>query len=80
MPLHEYFCNQCSKEFEELVFKDDEEVLCPHCGSDSADKLMSACKFRTGGPVLAGSPSSGAATSRGASACAGCSGGNCSTC
>lgn len=80
MPLHEFSCNKCSKEFEELVFKDDEIVICPACGSNKVMKLISACKFRTGGPIVAGSPSSSAVTTRGSSPCSGCSGGNCSTC
>lgn len=80
MPLHEYSCQKCSQEFEELVFRDDEPVSCPECGSADVAKLISACKFRTGGPIVAGSPSSSAAATRGASACSGCSGGNCSTC
>ncbi len=80
MPIHEYCCNKCSKEFEELIFKDDEPVNCPACGSDKVAKLISTCKFRTGGPIVAGSPSSNALTTRGSNPCSGCSGGDCSTC
>jgi putative FmdB family regulatory protein len=80
MPIHEYCCNKCSKEFEELVLKDDEQVVCPACGSHKVGKLISACRFRTGGPIVAGSPSSNAVTTRGSSPCAGCSGGDCSSC
>ena len=80
MPIYEFLCNKCKREFEELVLKEDEQVKCPDCGSGDTQKLMSACKFRTGGPIVLGKPSSNAITTRGKSACASCSGGNCSTC
>jgi len=80
MPLHEFFCSECSREFEELIFKEDDPVCCPECGKTGAKKLISACRFKTGGPIVQGSPSASAVTSRGSSGCAGCSGGSCSTC
>ncbi|UCF04646.1 MAG: zinc ribbon domain-containing protein [bacterium] len=41
MPIFEYICNGCSKEFEELVPSADSEVHCPECGSTDAEKLFS---------------------------------------
>lgn len=79
MPIFEYVCNACGKEFEEIVLG-GEDPACPHCKSADTTKLISRAQFRTGGPIVAGSPSSSAITSRGKSGCAGCSGGNCSTC
>jgi len=79
MPLHEFVCVDCGQEFEELILKEDETVTCPGCRGSNAQKLISACKFRTGGPVVQGSPSANAVTSRG-SGCGGCAGGNCSSC
>ncbi len=32
MPILQYKCPECGKEFEELVKKFDEEVKCPACG------------------------------------------------
>lgn len=32
MPLLQYTCENCKKDFEELVKNFDEEVLCPDCG------------------------------------------------
>lgn len=32
MPLYEYVCDQCSKEFEELVFDAAATPACPSCG------------------------------------------------
>lgn len=79
MPIFEYVCNACQKEFEEIVLG-GEQPACPACGSKDTTKLMSRGVFRTGGPIVAGSPSASAVTTRGKSACASCSGGNCSSC
>ena len=32
MPIYEYTCTKCGKDFEELVFGDDLPA-CPHCGA-----------------------------------------------
>lgn len=76
MPIYEYECGDCQKHFETLVFRSDEPVICPQCGGERADRIMSVCGFKSGG-------AKGAASSRmgsGASSCAGCSSGNCSSC
>ncbi len=76
MPIFEYKCADCGEEFEELVFGDDKPA-CPKCSSNNTNKLMSCCRFGSGGgsPITdrASSPSAG-------SGCAGCSGGDCSSC
>ena len=41
MPIFEYRCADCDATFEVLVRRDD-GVTCPHCGSQSLDKLISA--------------------------------------
>lgn len=79
MPIFEYVCNKCHKEFEEIVLG-EEEVLCPQCQSADTTKLISKGVFRTGGPIVMGSPSTNAITTRGKSKCAGCAGGDCSSC
>lgn len=76
MPMYEYRCGRCQKDFEELVYG-DEEIFCPKCGSKKVRKLMSRCSHRTGGRS-GGQAESGA--SSGGSGCAGCSGGNCGSC
>ncbi|OEU71012.1 MAG: FmdB family transcriptional regulator [Desulfovibrio sp. S3730MH75] len=80
MPIYEYKCADCGIEFEELVFNRDECPPCPECKSESTGKLISACKFKTGGGSEEGAASSATAPSSGSSACAGCSGGDCSSC
>jgi len=83
MPIFEYVCNRCKKQFEELVFGQDETAVCPSCGSTKTQKLMSCCRSKTGGAAGGGddAPVAAAATpARSGGGCAGCSGGSCSSC
>ena len=74
MPIYEYQCDACKKEFEELV-SGDEVLPCPHCGSRTTNKLMSRpCYHMAGGSGHDPSPAGGGR------ACASCSGGHCATC
>jgi len=43
MPIYEFRCKQCEKEFEVLFFSisENREVLCPACNSSQVEKLMS---------------------------------------
>lgn len=75
MPIYEYSCEKCSRDFEELIF-DDTSPVCPHCGSHATHKLMSCCARHGGGSH----PGDYAPTSGGGGGCAGCSGGNCASC
>jgi putative FmdB family regulatory protein len=77
MPIYEYQCKACKKDFEELVFG-DESVKCPECGSAKTAKLMSCCRHKSGGP--GGIPGPSVPSSGGGGGCSGCSGGSCSTC
>jgi putative FmdB family regulatory protein len=70
MPIYEYECVKCQRDFESLVLGKDDGVRCPSCHSDRVKKLMSAVAFKSSGD-FASSTSSG---------CAGCSSGSCSTC
>ena len=46
MPIFEYKCNQCEKEFEKLVFAGEENnISCPKCKSMEVEKKMSATSF-----------------------------------
>lgn len=79
MPIFEYVCTTCDHEFEEVVLG-DEQPVCPKCGGPECTKLISSGVFRTGGPIVSGSPSANAISTRGKSACRTCTGGSCSTC
>ncbi|PKN08998.1 MAG: FmdB family transcriptional regulator [Deltaproteobacteria bacterium HGW-Deltaproteobacteria-8] len=81
MPIFEYVCQRCKNQFEELVFGQDEEAVCPSCGSTKTQKLMSCCRAKTGGPGGADdAPAATASAPSSRGGCAGCSGGSCSTC
>ncbi|GLU32180.1 zinc ribbon domain-containing protein [Trinickia caryophylli] len=41
MPLHDYVCRDCSQHFEALV-RSGATAVCPHCGSTSLEKQVSA--------------------------------------
>jgi putative FmdB family regulatory protein len=43
MPIYEFVCQECSSNFEDLVFglSQIEEVICPACGSGQVKKKMS---------------------------------------
>lgn len=77
MPIYEYECNGCREKFECLVFRTDEAVSCPRCDSPDVQKVMSVCGFKSGGDKGAASSRVASTT---ASSCAGCAGGNCSSC
>lgn len=72
MPIFEYHCQSCDKDFEKLVFGRDPEVECPFCGQTKVEKLMSACSAKVGYKFTAASSPT--------SSCSGCSSGSCSTC
>jgi putative FmdB family regulatory protein len=42
MPIYEYTCRKCKKEFEQLVRKDDVPA-CPGCNSEDLERMLSLC-------------------------------------
>jgi putative FmdB family regulatory protein len=49
MPIYEYICNDCNKEFEILTLssRSKEQVVCPECGGSRVKKLLSAGAIRS---------------------------------
>ena len=46
MPMYEYRCNACKREFEyEQRMSDDDLVTCEVCGEDKLEKLISRTAF-----------------------------------
>jgi len=72
MPIYEFKCLDCEKEFEAVLFKSDEQIPCPHCQGNKLKRLMSACALKSSGEFT---PATG-----GASSCASCSSSNCGSC
>ena len=41
MPIFEYKCDKCGKEFEELVLSSHDEPSCPECGQEQCQRQLS---------------------------------------
>jgi len=74
MPIYEYHCDDCDKDFEYLVFGSDKPV-CPTCDGQEVKKLMSAGTF-----FSKGSSGETVKMPAGSSSCGGCAGTSCATC
>ena len=51
MPIYEYRCGQCEKQFDvtQSVHARAEDTVCPHCHAQSATRLLSACTTQVKG-------------------------------
>jgi len=45
MPIFEYICLECKTSYEFLILTEDEIPICPECGSENAEKQVSAASF-----------------------------------
>lgn len=68
MPMFEYRCNRCGREFERLVIG-NREVDCPGCGSADLRKLFSVFAVKSGNRSASSTSSCGSCT---ASSCSNC--------
>jgi len=71
MPIFEYRCDDCQREFEALV-RSSTQPACPQCGGTHLSKLLSV--FATAGapaqePAFAGSPCGACGNPDGPGAC-----------
>jgi putative FmdB family regulatory protein len=41
MPLFEYICQDCGRDFEKIVPRHDSQTDCPHCNSERVEKQLS---------------------------------------
>ena len=59
MPIHEFKCKKCGENFEYLCLHSDDKnhVVCPACGHDKAEALLSAFSLSSGGGINGGSSS-----------------------
>ncbi|MFH1077294.1 MAG: zinc ribbon domain-containing protein [Pseudomonadota bacterium] len=69
MPIYEYHCMTCDKDFEILVMGKD-KVICPECKGSKTKKLLSGFSMKSGGKF----------TSSHGSGCGSCTSTSCSTC
>ena len=78
MPIFEYTCKSCGKNFEKLVLKaTDETFPCPECGSISTEKKLSVFSGIVAGSTKGACPSATACESSGRPSCCGSSGCGC---
>ena len=70
MPIFEYTCAHCGKDFEKLVFNRTESINCPLCQGDDVKKKFSVFGMKSGAKFV---PSTG-------SSCGSCASHNCGSC
>jgi putative FmdB family regulatory protein len=78
MPIYEFHCSQCGKEFEELILNTKAKPVCPDCGCQSCDKMLSSFRLGPGGG--GGSYGEMSTASTGSSSCGGCAATSCAGC
>ena len=76
MPIFEFRCSRCGKEFEELILPSDPKPCCPQCQCKEVDKLLSAFSFSSKGA----SSDAVSTSASGSGGCSSCSSKSCSTC
>lgn len=54
MPLIDYKCEKCGKEFFELVKSSDEKVKCPDCGNEETRRIYKGKFIGKGGSSCGG--------------------------
>lgn len=73
MPIYEFKCEECGREFEELILGSSKEVTCPGCSSTKCTKKMSAFAFKSGATFVGTGKKAG-------TSCSGCTSSSCSSC
>ena len=71
MPIFEYHCFKCDKDFEKLVMGTNSRITCPDCGTMEVEKKFSTFAIKSGTAF---------SSSIGSSGCGGCTATSCSTC
>jgi putative FmdB family regulatory protein len=60
MPMYDFKCDECGRDFEELVPRDYREAPCPGCGSKETQRQLSIFSSRTASqascPIPGGGP------------------------
>jgi putative FmdB family regulatory protein len=70
MPIYEYRCADCGKEFERYVATPGASAACPACQSGSVKRTLSVFALKSdGGPVASSAPAGGGGCCGGGCAC-----------
>ena len=54
MPIYEFKCKKCNKDFEKIIAWDAEGVECPECRSQETEKQLSSFAVRNPGGKSSG--------------------------
>jgi putative FmdB family regulatory protein len=75
MPIYEYVCLDCKKEYEILrsFNESDQPFECEQCGGDHVKRKLSLAIAHSGGSTVSGMGGGGGG-------CSSCAGGNCGSC
>ena len=76
MPIYEYICLDCKKEYEILrSFNEaDQSIACDECGGENVKRKLSLAFAHSGGSSV------GEMSGSGGGGCSSCGGGNCGSC
>jgi len=76
MPIYEYVCLKCRKEFEVIrpMSQKDSSIPCEKCGSRTVKRKLALVNAHNGGSAVP------AASGSGGGGCGSCSGGDCGHC
>jgi len=69
MPIYEYRCKQCEREFEKYVPTAAAAVACPSCASEQVMKKLSVFGLKTAGALQSSGMSGGGGCCGGGCAC-----------
>jgi len=74
MPIYEYICLDCKKEYEILrsFSESDKPMACNECGGENVKRKLSVVFAQSGGSAVSDMGGGGG--------CSSCSGGNCGSC
>ncbi|MBN2209179.1 MAG: zinc ribbon domain-containing protein [Candidatus Coatesbacteria bacterium] len=75
MPIYEYHCSDCEKDFDALVGHSEVATECKLCGGGNIRRKLSRFSTRTDSYEA-----SDMSSVKSGSSCAGCSSGSCATC
>ena len=49
MPIYEYRCRGCENEFEKLVIRSSQTIVCPHCEGEEIERVLSVFSHSSDG-------------------------------
>ena len=61
MPLYEYKCSECGRNFDRLVSISEasKNQVCPHCGGKNTKKQLSVFASKSSSPTFSAPPAGG---------------------